>query len=87
MSNQRRLEGRSELLVAVQVLSGVHDRNDASMSDPPPDATGDTQPDGDGLNHTPPVNRPAAGRSATAARPVARDPAQIEERCGAPAYP
>ncbi|MCX5447941.1 hypothetical protein RB199_11225 [Streptomyces libani] len=51
MSNQRRLEGRSELLVAVEVLSGVHDRNDASMSDPPPDATGDTQPDGDGLNH------------------------------------
>ncbi|MEU8686836.1 hypothetical protein, partial [Streptomyces sp. NPDC048611] len=51
MSNQRRLEGRSELLVAVEVLSGVHDRNDESMSDPPPDATGDTQPDGDGLNH------------------------------------
>ncbi|MEU5212355.1 hypothetical protein [Streptomyces sp. NPDC020742] len=37
--------------MVVEVLSGVHVRNDASMSDPPPDATGDTQPDGDCLNH------------------------------------
>jgi len=37
--------------VTIEVLGSVHDRTDANMSDPPPHATGDTQPDGDGLNH------------------------------------
>ncbi|MGW1989598.1 hypothetical protein [Embleya sp. NPDC001921] len=43
--------GPDDLLVTVEVLASVHDRNDSDRSDPPPDATGDTQPDGDGLNH------------------------------------
>ncbi|MFF8787057.1 hypothetical protein [Streptomyces sp. NPDC015125] len=51
MSDQRGATEANGLLVAVEVLASVHDRNDASRSDPPPDATGDTQPDGDGLNH------------------------------------
>ncbi|MGW1998351.1 hypothetical protein [Embleya sp. NPDC001921] len=42
---------QDDLLVAVEALASVHDRNDSDRSDPPPDATGDTQPDGDGLNH------------------------------------
>ncbi|MFI6580030.1 hypothetical protein [Embleya sp. NPDC050493] len=40
-----------DLLVTIETLGSVHDRNDADRSDPPPDATGDTQPDGDGLNY------------------------------------
>lgn len=51
MTEQRDAAGQDSLLLAVETLAGVHDRNDSSRSDPPPDATGDTQPDGDGLNH------------------------------------
>lgn len=41
-----------DLLIAVETLTNVHDRFDSTMSDPPPDATGDTPwPDGDSLNH------------------------------------
>ncbi|MDT0267955.1 hypothetical protein RM844_16875 [Streptomyces sp. DSM 44915] len=41
-------EDSAELLVAVEKLSGVHDRFDATMSDPPTDATGDAPwPEGD----------------------------------------
>lgn len=42
--------GLDDLLVSVEALATVHNRNDTTRSDPPPDATGDTQPDGDGLN-------------------------------------
>ncbi|MFI1799889.1 hypothetical protein ACH427_21390 [Streptomyces sp. NPDC020379] len=44
------LSKRDELLIAVEELSSVHDRCDSGRSDPPPHATGDTQPDGDPLN-------------------------------------
>ena len=41
----------SEVLLAVTVLTGVHDRFDSAHSDPPPDAGGDTPwPEGDSLN-------------------------------------
>lgn len=40
------------LLVAVEVLTAVHDRNDTSASDPSPSGGGDGPwPGGDGLNH------------------------------------
>lgn len=42
---------RDDLLLAVEALTSVHDRHDHNRSDPPPDATGDARPDGDGLNH------------------------------------
>ncbi|MGA4540894.1 hypothetical protein ACPA54_12945 [Uniformispora flossi] len=44
-------EAHQAWTVTVETLGSVHDRTDAHMSDPPADATGDTQPDGDGLNH------------------------------------
>ncbi|GCD99896.1 hypothetical protein [Embleya hyalina] len=40
-----------DLVVTIEELGAVHDRNDADRSDPPPHATGDSQPDGDGLNY------------------------------------
>ncbi|WP_199829227.1 hypothetical protein [Streptomyces rimosus] len=42
---------REDLLRTVEALTSVQDRYDTSRSDPPPDASGDAQPDGDGLNH------------------------------------
>ncbi|MDN0193883.1 hypothetical protein [Streptomyces sp. S.PNR 29] len=40
------------LLVAVEVLASVHDRNDTSASDPSQGGSGDGPwPGGDGLNH------------------------------------
>ncbi|WP_181008993.1 MULTISPECIES: hypothetical protein [unclassified Streptomyces] len=51
MSDNRTTQGGlDDLLVSVEALATVHNRNDTTRSDPPPDASGDTQPDGDGLN-------------------------------------
>jgi hypothetical protein len=42
-----------DLLIAVEVLAGVHDRHDSSASDPGQGSSGDGPwPGGDGLNHS-----------------------------------